>query len=392
MAEEAGYDWIVERFKADTYEAVPARAFVMSRSNDHPGVPYGIAASRLDLAHSQTIQTVPWGGTGIRWEYLPGVLIMVWRSGSWMYRVKFGPKGPNSLPDIHSVERAELGDPAIATWVTIVNNAGGGDWSGPFQVAAENNGDGDTSRQYTGGNHGKDGNVGGGASAKNISLVVLADGAPVESGAMGESENIRVIAINDVMAFNTRSIERFVIRETCSFHFFPGIVGLKKKVEALEAVLIYQDNGPQTFSVGFQTGSLIYYGKNNSRIAFTSVTNSGNKSVNPSVWAVVFQDSANGQLASWMDREFSAGDGRFVRSNWPYIRGGGASNKKFYHAAVISDIGVPLAAGESYEWRGGWAWQQVTTVSAGFDSTLTFNRDENRIFAQSDENGLTAII
>lgn len=309
-----------------------------------------------------------------------------------MYRVDFGPKGPNSLPDIRSVQRATLGDPDAAIWSAIVNNAGGGDWSGPYVIEAINNGDGDTSRQYTGGNHGKDGNVGGGASAKNLSFLVYADGAPVSPGSEGFSGSIKILVTNDIMAYNTRSLDRYVLRESCRFDVFPGIIGLKKRPQALEDIRVYQDNGPQTFTVGFQSGSLIYYGKNNSRIAFTSSTNSGNKSTNPEVWAVVFQDSDNGQLAAWMDREFSAGDGRYVRNNWPYIRGGGSNNTKFYHAAVISDTGVPLAMGEAYEWRGGWAWQQATTVAAGFDSTLTFNREDNLMLAQATDNGLTVIV
>ena len=440
------YDWIIEEYDAETYETSPSRVIIASYDDAtygpqeqidrnggiqtiyiepklRPGLQIMITcdASKLppegtpvnaytadnvagwswiiDPARVYPPQTsdtpaLPWSYDGIKWSYTSddgGTLVMIWRSGSWLFRLAFGPKGPNSIPDIRSVMRAPLGDPDTATWTTIVDNSTGGDWTGPYVVGAVSDGDGDTSKQYTGGNHGRDGSTGGGNSGENVSFVVMADGTPVATGAEGVSSGIKIVATNEVMAYNTRATDppRYVLRETCRYDIYPGFVGLKKHAQALEDILVYQDNGPQTFTVGYQSGTFIYYGKSNARAAFTSTTNSGAKSSNPDVWAVVFQDDDNGQLAAWMDRSFGIGDGQHVKSSWPYIRGGGSGNTKFYHAAVVSDDGVPLAAGESYEWRGGWAWQQATTVAAGFDSTLTFNREDNRVLAQATDDGLT---
>lgn len=442
-------DWIIEEFDAATYETAPARTIIMSYLDDqygpqqqidreggiqtihlyppsrpsmriditcdaaqlppagtpidaysnssNPGYSYIIDPSALYLPVQQSPQQVVWDYGGILWDYSTpdgGTLTMVWRSGSWMYRIGFGPKGTNSLPDIRSVERASLGVPETAIW-TAITPSPNGDWSGPYVFEAVNNGDG-TSSRYTGGNHGRDGNIGGGKSATNLSFTVMADGQPIQVGTSGVAESIKIVSVNDVMAFNTCNNEgnlpggeRYALREFIRYDIFPGIVGIKKHPVALEDVLIRQDNGPQIFTNGFQSGTLLYYGASNTRTPFTSTTNSGNKSVNPDVWAIVFQDTQNGQLSSWMDRTFGVGDGRYVRNNWPYIRGGGSNNTKFYHAAVVSSEGVPLSANEFYEWRGGWAWQQATTVSQGFDSTVTFNRDGNIFIAQADSSGIT---
>ncbi|WP_334159568.1 hypothetical protein [Achromobacter insolitus] len=441
------YDWIIEEFDAASYETSPVATVIMSytdaqygpqeqitrtggiqtvrlyppsrpglrieitcdasklppvgtpvnayTSNANAGWSWVVHPSCVDLPRSSGPQSIAWNYVGIWWTYTAnngGTFAAVWRSGSRLYRVEFGPKGPNSIPDIRRVLRAPLGDPAVATWTTIVDNATGGDWTGPFVVEAVSGGDGSTTKIYTGGNHGSDGGTGGTPTGRNTAFVVMADGAPVAAGSSGVSSSIKILSINEVMAYNTASLGRYVMRETCRYDIYPGLVGLKKHVQALESVNVLQDNGPQTFTVGYQAGTFIYYGKANARGAFTSTTSSGAKSSFPNVWAVVFQDSTNGQLAAWMDRTFEIGDGRHVKSTAPLIRGGGAGNTKFYHAAVVDDTGVPLAAGAAYEWRGGWAWQQMNAVSANLDSSLTFNRGDERAIAEARATGETIIV
>ncbi|SDE41785.1 hypothetical protein [Paraburkholderia lycopersici] len=442
------YDWIVEEYDAATYSTAPVRTILMSyddsvygaqqqisptggiqtvrlypparpnmrieitcdasqlpaagttvdaySASTKDGYSYIVDPSCVDLPRSTGLQAGAWNYEGLYWTYSTangGTLIVIFRSGSWLYQIEFGPKGPNSIPDTRRVLRAALGDPSIAAWTTIVDNASGGDWAGPLIFSAVNNGDGSTSKNYTGGNHAADGNSSGGPSARNVSFIVLADGAPVTADASaGVAATIKLIAVNEIFAYNTVSLGRYVVRETVRFDLFPGIVGVKKHVQALEDVLMLQDNGPQTFTVGFQAGTFIYYGANNARTAFTSVTNSGTKSANPNVWAIVFQDAGNGQLGAWMDRAFGIGDGRYVKSTWPYIRGGGASNTKFYHAAIVDDAGIPLAAGASYEWRGGWAWQQAASVSANLDSVMTVNQGDERVVATCRTTGETIAV
>ncbi|WP_334158460.1 hypothetical protein [Achromobacter insolitus] len=373
-------------------EGTPINAYT---SNANAGWSWTIDRSRVDLPRTSSTPSVAWNYIGIWWTYTAdngGALAAVWRSGDRLTRVEFGPKGPNGIPDIRRVLRAPLGDPAVATWTTIVDTAAGGDWTGPFVVEAVAGGDGSTTKIYTGGNHGSDGGTGGTPTGRNAAFIVMADGAPVVAGSAGVSSSIKVLSINEVMAYNTASLDRYVMRETCRYDIYPGIVGLKKHVLALEDVLVFQDNGPQTFTVGYQSGTFIYYGKANTRVAFTSVTNTGAKASSPNAWAVVFQDGENGQLAAWMDRTFEIGDGRHVQETSPLIRGGGVGNTKFYHAAVVDDTGIPLASGQAYEWRGGWAWQQINAVSASLDSSLTFNQGDARLIAEARSTGETVIV
>ena len=440
----SAYGWIIEEFDASTYETNPQRLIIHSYDQvqygpqqqiirEEGGVQtvflYPPSRPGLSIILTVDVSKLPPFGTpvnayndssaegwswivdpscvipsverdndfdGIKWRVYPDNTIEVlWRSASWIYKLTFGQKGPNLIPDIMGLWKTRFRDLDLDVWEEIVDTTNGGDWTGPYQVGAVDNTDGNTTSIYTGGNHGKNGGIGGGSTGKNILFKVYADGALIEpgvSGATGHCRSLKIISVNDVMAYNTIDFDRYVLRETCRYDLFPGVVGIKKHVEALESIVLRQDNGPQTFTTGFQDGSLLYYGKNNVRIEFTSTTNSGNKSESPDVWAVSFHSQVSGQLVAWMDRGYEAGDGRYVRDNWPYIRGGGSTNTKFYHAAVVSTEGVSLAKGDSYEWRGGWSWQPRTGIGAGIDSSFAYNKDDSLNMACAYYNGITVSV
>ena len=311
---------------------------------------------------------------------------IVWQSSNSLYRVRFGPNGYNSLPNIKGVDRTAFvsgGNRDSVTWTQI--NTATTDWLPPLVVEAVNNGDGHATI-YTGGNHGADGAAGGGNTARNILYKILVDGQPLSDTAnlQGECNNMQFVIANELMAYNTTGTVdpvnfpgRYVIRQTFVLDFHAGDAEVKTEVRAYESAVVKTDNGPQMVTTGFQDTMLFVGGQYENRLAFDPTAVSGSFTSYPDCWAVVLQDDVNGQQVSWMDREYEAGDGRYIGGTASAIRGGGATNTKFYHAAVAS-YSHSMSAGAKYKWRGGYAWQAPGIQSANFDSLLNYHKGGQR--------------
>ncbi|PRN02227.1 hypothetical protein A0O30_23780 [Pseudomonas sp. LLC-1] len=316
--------------------------------------------------------------SGAYWSVSGSQVSVAWRSGASLYRLVFGPNGFNDLPNIISLSRATGTDPKTAAWTVISNSPT--DWLPPLVVSADANGDPGAAAIYTGGNHGSDGSAGGNKTARNILCRIMADGQQVFSASEGWAQNVSVLIINEVMAYNTLVSGRYVLRESINVQIRPGALDMTFDRAALEAVTVEGDNGPQTVTTGFQGTQLFYGGTNTARVAFDPTASSGTKSAAPNAWALVFQDPANGQLATWMDREYGVGNGSNVASNRAYVRMGGATNPKAYHAA-IAGTPLQLAAGQSYKWRGGYALQAPGLQTAGVDSFFNHYRAGRQVMA-----------
>ncbi len=222
----------------------------------------------------------------------------------------------------------------------------------------------------------------------------MPDGVPLSGAAAGVANFVKLVSVNWVQAANTLSAQRETMEQRVIYTVTPaGTIEINVEWIALEAVRVVTDNGPQIFSVGYQSGALMFYGKSNERQAFTNAIDSGATASSPGVWAVAFRDSESGDLLSWMDRSFEAGDGRYVAAASPFIRGGNASgsnpaNTKFYNAAVAG-VEAVLAAGESYEWRGGWAHRPASIPASGFDAIATYSQDGKLGVAVIGDGGLS---
>lgn len=307
------------------------------------------------------------------------MMALVWRSGSFLYRLRFGPNGANNLPNVRGIEYAPLASVQEAEWTLV--NAASTDWLPPMVLRAVNNGDSHRA-VYTGGNHGADGTSGGGSTARCVLFQWYLDGEPFEMGRAhsGDVQRVTAVIVNELMAFNTTGTvdpvafpARYVLRQTFVVDFVPGSIEVLAHIEALEDVEILTDNGPQMVSVGFQ-GEQVFVGSGIGRGAFDATQNSGPSSDAPDCWALVLSSGA-GQQVSWVDRSYEAGDGRYVSPTAAFIRGGGAGNTKMYHAIVASKT-VPLAAGNGYRWRGGYAWQAPgLAIDAGLDCRIDYLRE-----------------
>ncbi|PJX24131.1 hypothetical protein CAP48_11545 [Advenella sp. S44] len=315
-----------------------------------------------------------WNYEGYKWNYQASTktAILVYRSGNELRRIDIGPKGVNGIPDLKAVFRAPLGDPENADWIAIIDASTGGDIATPpicnFALANEN---GSTALTYTGGNHADSGGAWGNPTARNISFSFLPDGKQVTSDGSGVATKVYFSFFNRVQAANTTTLNRETMEQRGLYQFESGVFLTHIIWIALELVRVVTDNGPQVITTGFRHGTFKYLGKKNTRSAFTSETNSGAKILFPDVWGMSFKDATNGELIVWMDRDYEAGDGRYVGTMRPMIKGGGAFNTKFYNAAVsIPDAELILHAGDSYEWRGGYIYRSEQQEVTGFDNVV----------------------
>lgn len=361
----------------DTDKLPPYEAYISMLNKGSAGRSWIIDPSCYEYGQSSPVvtensNTLTYSATSA------GRLHLIWQSGAYLYRLRFGPNGYNNLPNIIGIDRAAVGNRNTSAWTQV--NTAGTDWLPPLVVQAAIGGD-NKSQIYTGGNHGADGGAGGGNTARNIHYQVLVDGQPMkmEEVFSGNAQKVSVQIVNELMAFNTTGTidpieypSRYVLRQSFAVDIFPGSMEVSAEVQAYEDITVRTDNGPQMVTLGYQ-GTLIYLdGQFENRINFDNSTNSGVKTRNPNAWALILQ-SSNGQQASWMDRSYEIGDGRYVGNSNAMIRGGGTTNTKFYHAAVAG-YHHNMTKGDKYRWRGGYAWQSPN-LQGVFDSTLVFHKN-----------------
>lgn len=288
-----------------------------------------------------------------------------------MIRLTLKPNGKNGLFNIRKVERAGAGNPEVASWTTMSDTDT--DWLPPMQVAAVSGGDGGA-LIYTGGNHGSDGSSGGLATATMPIFAAEADGRTLGAAEVvqGYAQAVTFRWCNQLYGYNTITLSRAVVNQWLTMQVTQHGVEVMCRVEALEAINVVNDNGPQVVGDGFADSAHFYGGTAQARQLAASVTNSGQKWQTPDAWAMSL-GGANGFLNSWMDRSFGVGSGLYVGPGNPYMRKNAAS-WKFYHAAVAG-VTASLAAGESYEWRGGYAFSPSSIVSGtGLDSAFIYSK------------------
>ncbi len=317
-----------------------------------------------------------WVGTGPLYVRLSGSdLRCVWQHGEdQMLRVRYLPNGHNSLFNWRSTEVAALGDPANSVWQTI--HAASSDCWPPYVVRALQNGDGSTFVIYTGGNHGSNGDASGLATARMTSIAFWVDGRRLLPGEKfeGYANFVEVQWVNEVMAYNSISLGRYVLEQKIKARFRPGDVSGFVSTTALEPIHIGTDNGPQFYWIGYDTYHFLD-GEQRDRIAIPldgSTATSGVFSDFPS-WATALGSDVNGYHGVWVDREFGAGDGRYIRGDVGAFRKGDGA--KFYSCIVSGfSANAILDQGESYEWHGGYFWSAPGAVLGDADCAFTFHR------------------
>lgn len=289
---------------------------------------------------------------GVYFEYDEATkrIAYAYGSGDYAYKVTVGPNGHNQLPNIISIHRATLdGELSSAKWSLLSQTRT--DYFPPMVFRSVTNGD-DSRTFYTGGAHGADGGGGGGKTARNTLWNVYIDGKLVDATSSGYAHSISGKIVNELFAYNTVGLGRYALRQVFDLNMSGSGMEVHADITALEDVQILIDNGPQAYFGGFNDTQLISDSAVIGRNRLDPSVVSGPRSEYPGSWLLLMK-SGNGTMACWVDREYEAGDGRYVAPAAPFIRGGGKGRAKFYNA-IVARSRADLSAGSGYRWRGGY--------------------------------------
>lgn len=295
----------------------------------------------------------------------------IWPHGATqMLRLIMRPNGFNDLYNVRSIHIAPLGDPAVAVWQELTDTST--DWIPPLAFRALNDGDG-ASAIFTGGNHGSNGSDGGVQTARMVSWSVTIDGRPLSSMEKfsGYVSKVSISFVNELMAYNTITLNRYALRQSVVLHILPyEIVDVYSKIEALEDIQIQTDYALQMSATGFNHTCHYLGGQQQARTTYAAAlnTNSG-PSDTWDAWAISLGHSTNGFQTSWMDRNYGAGDGSLLAASAPFCR----VNAKAYHGIIQAASMPVIAAGNSYEWHGGYCWSPADIVN-GLDCAFLHQR------------------
>lgn len=403
--------WVIEEQDATEYAASGSALVVVNYTDPAPDVPRG--GVRLLTLDSQVVEglrfvvtlntdELPVYGTAVRmngptwpgysWAIDPTCysvrpdaigsrlnwrttadkrMIVTYQSGDYWYRMTIGPNGRNALPNVSEIAIAPRTGRAAGAFTVLWSSVT--DWLPPLRVMAQQNGVPlPNGRIFTGGNHGSDGSGGGEATAANIMWDCIVDGAAIPwAEATGMASRIEMRIANDVMAANTIATEppRYVLREHFRLVATAAGIGLSARRVANEAIDVITDYGVQATTAGFQGEMLYVGGLDASWIPYSATTDSGAKSLSPDAWAVALR-SANGQLLLWQDRQYEAGDGRYVADDWPILRAGGTTHKVYggLIGNAAGNTAISFMAGSAWSWRGGWSIQSPGLAPTAMDS------------------------
>ena len=286
-----------------------------------------------------------------------------WPDGVGTRGFKFGLNGANNLANF--IQALRNGG------VTVTSTT---DWLPPVTFEAANNGDGRIPLEFTGGNH----LVNDLKTAQSVSFVMEADGVPLKAGDSGTADKLVCYVVNKLMANNTVSLNRYCLLQSLQVDFVPGAANVHVDYLALEDLQLYIDYACQIVTTNVNDKLFYLGGQFPEPIDWDGKVNSGNAIDYPDAWAVI-TTSVNGQLTAWIDREYGIAKSRQVDPVRGMIRGGGDGSTKQYTTAynrpLVRNPTTPnyiaLAAGERYQWRGGYSWGPVD-VKAGFVASTRY--------------------
>lgn len=309
------------------------------------------------------------GGIEIKWDKTTKVLITKWTHGEGKKLiVEHKPNGFNKLFN-WAATRLEHEDGQVS----LIQASSSDAWP-PYVVKALNDVDETAPQIYTGGNHGSDGYSGGENTARMVDFRIEVENVDVtNANVTGFCNEVRLQWVNEVMAYNTITKGRYVLRQTIMALIKPGNTSAFVQVEALEPLQMLVDNGPQFFIQNYETFHFLD-GVQKERLPIIPANSetSGVFSQNKA-WATVLGSDLFGFHGAWVDRDFECGDGRYIRGTVGAFRKGTGS--KFYSCIVSGQSAdAILNQGETYEWHGGYFWSPISIVSGDADCAFIINR------------------
>lgn len=289
---------------------------------------------------------------------MAGRLQVSWRDPDGVARgYTFGINGANNLPNFFNLRKGN----------SIVHQFGT-DMLPPMVIDAAQNGDVSPPLDFTGGNH----TINGKQTAVNVGFDILADGRLVKAGESGRATNLVCRIYNRLMACNTVESERYVGLQAFVVSFFPGGAQVEAEFTAMEDLQLYIDYGPQLVHINLEQTVFFIGGQFAAPVPYVTGLGSGKPSEYPDAWAVLCT-GADGQLGAWIDRNYGIAGAENTSDDFDLMTGSGAgstSRKQYptaYHRRLdrdpVNPNYLPLAAGKSYKWRGGYSWQPVAPKS-----------------------------
>ncbi|WP_264309304.1 hypothetical protein [Pseudomonas putida] len=294
---------------------------------------------------SATSKQLQAGRMWVEGETIGNNFDFIWSHGAGqMFMQKFGPNQINQLFNFKGWRIAPLTTVESAAWEDL-----GGwstDWLPPMVVCAVNNGDGGA-KQYTGGGHWNEVEPTK-PTARMVNLKCSINGQQMaaEQTYSAPADTATFSWQVELLAYNTLTLERYVGRQHFVVHVRPGSWEVLYEFEALEDVVVEIENGPQTGVYSAFPEWVHYIGDNRGPLLVTdeASVSAQPKSTAPDVFAAVCFHPTRGFCASWMDRTYEAGGGRYVTPTLPFARRN-SNSWKFYQAA-ISGIHTTFLAGQ----------------------------------------------
>jgi hypothetical protein len=295
-----------------------------------------LAASVFTIVADSTDSTAT---LPIEYSLKNGVLTTSVNYDNDSFKVNFGKRGPNSLPDFKQI--------CIKDKIEYNNVT---DWHGPYVMSAVNNADGDqVSNQYfTGGNHNynNSGSSDATATARNLSLNYFADGKLLTEGDSGYAQHIEYQWTNRIQAYNTTKADgsgREVLEERHRMVYDGLSFETYIEIEPLEDVNIQTWYGLQT-GIGWTNVQYIG-GANRAAYKLTDGKASGNKL--PSICAI-YNDTD--RLEMEIDRTLDLGTGILLPED--FTQGYFSTSYGKCYSYLIKDAN--LSSGDIYGTRGYW--------------------------------------
>lgn len=313
-----------------------------------------------------------------------------------MIRITVAAVTFNDLPTVQSVAFAPLGNPASASWSPAFTQTG--DWFGPMVVAANAGGDGSTSGNFTGGNHGSNGDATGNKTAVLNDWAVTVDGVPLTGTAAAFGEVAELIWDLDLQGYNTVSLGRYIANQQWTVRASPCVLEVAEPVVTrLEPLTVYTDYGLQMSTTNYQDALHFWGGQGSAKLTgWTGVGHNSGASDTYPTDSVVAVSGPYGVQASWIDQSFGLGDGSAIGAANPRMLQ--ATTNKVYQG-IIREPTV-FDAVESYTWRGGYCWAPAAMAGATLEAAMRRTVDgateyigmfpaagSGAIHARSNDNG-----
>ncbi|WP_147536106.1 BppU family phage baseplate upper protein [Bacillus marasmi] len=246
-------------------------------------------------------------------------------------------------------------EPQEFTGGTVIN-ADLTDWIGPYYVQAVNNGDGGT-KARTGGCHGSNGDAETGfATGITDKIEVICDGKRLVTDETVKCDKVDVYVKNRIMAYNTKSVSRYVLEEKVHYHIEGSKVDVKVEIRPLEDIIIEDYYGQQAVN-RYYDGIYYIQGQHDDIVAtLNTASDSGQKQDYFVSQAVLSKSGTNETMLMSMDNTRGLGTRELLPLTSPCIR---CTDVEKTYMWLIYNNSTPFDTNEIKYWIGSYEFRNV---------------------------------